>query len=126
MRKPAAPLRFEPESDFVVKGHGNHRRRSVWRDYHVQAICQLGAFDSNLESFHALPPVAFALVIIFTELFSNSAKVPAVSCARTRAARRLSASYACAISIGDSRRACKRSEEHTSELQSLTNLVCRL
>src|SRR5258706_8223094 len=30
------------------------------------------------------------------------------------------------LAIGLSRKTCLRSEEHTSELQSLTNLVCRL
>src|SRR5437016_9954817 len=30
------------------------------------------------------------------------------------------------VGVADSRRQLRRSEEHTSELQSLTNLVCRL
>src|SRR5438093_7536269 len=34
--------------------------------------------------------------------------------------------YGCRMCSGRTRRSRNRSEEHTSELQSLTNLVCRL
>src|SRR5437016_10544442 len=57
----------------------------------------------------------------YTTLFRSKGPMPSRSSRPTsfrRASRRSS------ITIGGSRRA--RSEEHTSELQSLTNLVCRL
>ena len=87
MRKPAASLRFEPEANFVVNGHGDHRSRCVRCDHHVQAICQFGAFDSNLESFHEPPPVAFAFEISPKELLSSSLNTLVASSASARAAR---------------------------------------
>src|SRR5260370_28807015 len=107
VRKPAAPRRLETESDLVVATHGNHCRRGVRCDHHVQAICQFGAFNPNLESIQAQPPVTFAFEFFAQKSFSNSANIPAASCESTRAARRLSTAYARANSSGDSRSASK-------------------
>ncbi len=88
--KAAASLWFEPESDLVVHTHGDHRRGGIRSNHHVQAICQLGIFYPNLESFHEFPPVAIALDFTSNELFSKSASIAAGSWESTRAARRLS------------------------------------
>src|SRR5258706_3994171 len=50
---------------------------------------------------------------------STSGRWPSSRLTRRRSRRRGSTSMPCAVNAG-------RSEEHTSELQSLTNLVCRL
>src|SRR5205814_8575881 len=107
MRKLAASLRVEPESNIVVNGHCDHMSRCVRCDHHVQAICQFGAFDSNLESFHEPPPVAFAFEISPKELLSSSLNTPVASSASARAARLFSTSYASTNSFGERRRACK-------------------
>src|SRR5262249_56214756 len=46
--------------------------------------------------------------------------------ARPRQCRRRSRGTRCSATYGSGRNGSRRSEEHTSELQSLTNLVCRL
>src|SRR5262249_60850648 len=57
----------------------------------------------------------------YTTLFRSEPNPRRTGCQEIR----LPASPAAARAASGSRR-CRRSEEHTSELQSLTNLVCRL
>src|SRR5437016_10917424 len=70
----------------------------------------------------------------YTTLFRSQAAcsaIPTTSCSGSKRAAastpKLSATH-CSSSAARRRRVCfqNRSEEHTSELQSLTNLVCRL
>src|SRR6266849_6138628 len=103
VRKPATPLRFEPESNFVIDADGDYWRGGIRSDHYVQSIYQFGTFHLDVESFHAFPPITLAFGFSSTELFSSSANIPAESCGSTRAARRFSASYACAKSCGNSR-----------------------
>src|SRR2546430_3195014 len=59
----------------------------------------------------------------------RSTLFPYTTLFRSRGHRRRSTSWASSPSSGATRRgspACRRSEEHTSELQSQSNLVCRL
>src|SRR5438093_9434953 len=56
----------------------------------------------------------------------TSTLFPYTTLFRSTAARRRFASAHTASSTRPSRWSASRSEEHTSELQSLTNLVCRL
>src|SRR5437016_9871715 len=60
----------------------------------------------------------------YTTLFRSIRLVPALS--RRSAFASFSSRSACPRSRRGSPRKPTRSEEHTSELQSLTNLVCRL
>src|SRR5687767_15307069 len=62
----------------------------------------------------------------YTTLFrSGSARAPDARGDRARAGRRLRGAERSALAASDPR-AADRSEEHTSELQSLAYLVCRL
>src|SRR5437016_7737095 len=56
----------------------------------------------------------------YTTLFRSKARAKASTSSRSVGAR-----VTC-HALGPRRRGPRRSEEHTSELQSLTNLVCRL
>src|SRR5262249_61746451 len=93
-------------------------------------------------SFLAIPTSSFAFSLLFlffndpatTEIYTLSlhdalpicrrptaTRGPARRCGPARARRRASSPLPAAPAAGP-----RRSEEHTSELQSLTNLVCRL
>src|SRR5207244_12964614 len=97
-------------------------------------------------SFHVLPPHHSSTLFPYTTLFRSSAILPPTRCRRVRSTRYLQrrrsrgptrASRFAAIEGGRLQRrsrlikrppsiAAKRSEEHTSELQSPDHLVCRL
>src|SRR5262249_61753936 len=98
-----------------------------------------------LDSPHCLPPLSvassFSPLLSFFFFFNDTATTEiytlslhdALPICRGRSTRRCGASPRCASRATRcrSRRrscggCCGRSEEHTSELQSLTNLVCRL
>src|SRR5438093_9926583 len=67
-----------------------------------------------------LPPPPTSTLFPYTTLFRSPPPLrPAGPAARTR-------TPGCGTPPGGSRPARRRSEERTSELQSLTNLVCRL
>src|SRR5205823_9444317 len=86
--------------------------------------------DLTFFSFMTRPPPRPTL-FPYTTLFRSAARRPRPAC--PTCARRCGAAPAAAARAGPASRAirsgwirCRRSEEHTSELQSLAYLVCRL
>src|SRR5262249_61451368 len=87
-----------------------------------------------LSSIHTAPPNIYPLSLhdalpISTPASARASRSSSCSAWPSRSCRRPwpssgPRSPTCSSSPGT--RACSRSEEHTSELQSLTNLVCRL
>src|SRR5262249_57101519 len=75
---------------------------------------------SHHSSFFMLPLPPLSTLFPYTTLFRSSGRRPGRSAPAAAASCRLCP--ACRSSA----RAARRSEEHTSELQSLTKLVCRL
>src|SRR2546430_3713177 len=61
----------------------------------------------------------------YTTLFRSLAKAPAERPTMHQVEQRLQA-LGLGPALGETRPAARRSEEHTSELQSQSNLVCRL
>src|SRR5216683_4366970 len=102
MREAAPSARLQSKSNLVVHADGHHRRRRIRRDNYFQSVRQCSVLDRDLQTFHAFPPAAFSLAFFAVENRSNSARVPAVSCASTSAARRFTASYAWENSLGAS------------------------
>src|SRR5262249_58984939 len=87
---------------------------------------------STSSFFLTLPPPPISTLFPYTTLFRSVARVVPADAYRDRGARdggerrpRRAARHSGAPAR-DARVGHRRSEEHTSELQSLTNLVCRL
>src|SRR5688572_32708397 len=62
----------------------------------------------------------------YTTLFRSGVEVPGARTVEAARVRRLDPGEQARVRVGIRNRAGTRSEEHTSELQSQSNLVCRL
>src|SRR5438093_12259106 len=80
----------------------------------------LSSHHTLLLFFLMIPPPPRSTLFPYTTLFRS------LSTSRTRSSICTKEPAGIRGSIVESRRPTYRSEEHTSELQSLTNLVCRL
>src|SRR5262249_61531279 len=99
------------------------------------SLASSSCFSLLLSSFH--PPLLFLSFFFFlmirrpprSTLFPYTTLFRSVSRASSRFliwSRSLRTRSSMRLSSSSRRLRCTRSEEHTSELQSLTNLVCRL
>ncbi len=52
MRETAAAEWFQTKTDLIVDADGNHRRGTVGRNDHAQAIGQRGVLDGNMQVLH--------------------------------------------------------------------------
>jgi len=85
MRKPASPLRLQPESNLVVDAQRHYRSSRIRRNHHTQPVFQSLILDRYLQLFHS-----GLLKLLYTffplEIVSKCFNIIPEACARTQAA----------------------------------------